>query len=93
MSNEIVIRPAGADTPGFLRRMRTALALQERMLRGDPQALDEMVDFIVESADEVTVPDGVDPRDAILDLSQNDFQELFSVVSGNDQTVDPPNAG
>lgn len=90
-NSEIVIRPAGPDAPGFLRRWKRSMALQQRINRGDSEALDEMINLLIESAEEIIVPDGVDPKDAIMDLSRNEFDALISAVNGTDSAVDPQN--
>lgn len=91
MAAEIVIKPPSKSKPGFLRRQRKMMELRQRMARNDPKALDEMVAFMVEVADEVQVPDGVSPVDAIYDLSRADFEALMDAVQGNE--VDPTNGG
>lgn len=89
MAQEIVIRPPGRDTPGFLRRWRRSMELQERIKSGDWQALDEMVNFMLETAEEVVTPAGVDARDALLDLSRAEFDALVGAMRGDDEVVDP----
>ena len=89
MADEIVIRPPGPDSPGFLRRWKRSMALQARINEGDPGALDEMIDYMLETAEEVTVPDGVDPKEAILDLSRHEFDELIGAMRGDNGAVDP----
>lgn len=91
MAEEIVIRPPGPDAPGFLRRMRRSMELQKRLATGDPAALDAMIDFVVENAAEIRVPVGVEPRDAILDLSQEQFEVVFGAMRGDAGGVDPQN--
>jgi len=90
MSEEIVIRAPSADKPGYLRRVREAVRIQERMrVDNSVEAFDEMVDFILDTS-EVQVPDGVDAKDALLDLSKEDFDAIFDTLTGSSSgTVDP----
>lgn len=92
MADEIVIRPPGPDKPGYLRRVRTAMGIQNRLASdGGVDAFDAMLDFILGEA-EVVVPDGVDPREALLDLSQTEYETIFSsFTGGNNGAVDPQN--
>jgi hypothetical protein len=86
---EIVIRPPGKEKPGYLRRVRRAMDIQKRMAdEGSVEAFDDMIDFIVTESD-VSVPDGVDPKDALLDLSQEEYDSIFSSFTGASQGVDP----
>ena len=89
---EIVIKPAGPDKPGYLRRVRKAMGIQQRMANeGGVEAFDEMIDFLLAESD-VTVPKGVDPREALMDLSQDQYNELIGTFSGTSSTaVDPQN--
>ena len=93
MNGDVVIKPPGREKPGYLRRVRQAMALQERARVGmSVAALDEMVDFVLREA-EVSAPDGVDVREALLDLSQDEWQRLMKATSGGDAGVDPPSDG
>lgn len=83
---DIIIKPPPASKPGYLRRRKTAMQIQKRLENGDDTAIDAMVDFVLANA-EVTGPEGVDLRDAILDLSQEEFTRIFSP----DNPVDPTN--
>lgn len=71
--------------------MRRSMELQRRLATGDPSALDAMIDFVVENATEIRVPAGVEPRDAILDLSQEQFEVVFGAMRGETPAVDPQN--
>ena len=65
--SEIVIRAPGREAPGYLRRMRRAMELQERQRTEGPSAglLDELIDFVLAEAT-VAAPAGVDVREALL---------------------------
>lgn len=90
MPLEIKIVPPGRDKPGFLRRMCQSFELQQLLNAGDPTAVDEMIDAIVANAERIEVPDGIDIRDAILDMSRDEWDALMAAMR-NDQAVDPPN--
>ena len=96
--SEITIKAPGREAPGYLRRMRRAMTLQERQRTEGPSAglLDEMLDFVLEEA-EVSAPAGVDVREALLDLSRVEWEALMSATAGGAgdangaPVVDPPN--
>lgn len=96
--SEITIKAPGRDAPGYLRRMRRAMALQERQRTEGPSAalLDELIDFVLAEA-EVSAPAGVDVREALLDLSRVEWEALMSATAGGAgdangaPVVDPPN--
>jgi hypothetical protein len=92
MSDEIVIRPPGPEKPGYLRRVREATRIQARLRdENSVEAFDEMIDYILNTSD-VTTPAGVDARDALLDLSKEQFDALFETLGGvRSKAVDPPN--
>lgn len=87
---EITIQPPGKDKPGYLRRVRKAMGIQKRMAEeGGVEAFDEMIDFMLTEST-VIVPKGVDPREALLDLLQAEYDAIFSAIKGDDAAVDPP---
>lgn len=85
---EILIKPAGRDKPGYLRRVQKRMAIEQRMSAGDPSAVDDMLNFVIESADSIDAPDGVDVKEALLDLSKEEFEAVFRAAGGADE-VDP----
>lgn len=84
--SEIIIKPPPASKPGYLRRRKTAMQIQKRLNAGDDTAIDAMVDFVLANAT-VTGPEDVDLRDAIMDLSEEEFASIFN----RDSAVDPTN--
>ena len=96
--SEITIKTPGREAPGYLRRLRRAMTLQERQRTEGPSAglLDEMLDFVLEEA-EVSAPAGVDVREALLDLRRVEWEALMSATAGGAgdangaPVVDPPN--
>lgn len=91
---DIVIKMPGKRAPGHLRRQRESLEIQER-LRVNPTTadFDASIAWLLRTAVEVIVPDGVDPVDALLDLSEDEFNELMAAARGEEAAVDPPNGG
>ena len=82
---EIVITPPDKEKPGFLRRQRRWMGIQKQLREdGGIEAFDEMLDYLLEEAT-VEVPDGVDAREALLDLSEEQYGEIFGSLA-----VDPP---
>lgn len=88
MPLEIKIVPPRRDKPGFLRRVRRQFELQQRLDAGDPEAINQMIADIIANAEHIEVPDGVDVRDAILDMSRQQWDALMAAMR-NDQAVDP----
>jgi hypothetical protein len=91
---EVVIRAPGREAPGYLRRMRRALELQERAAgRMSLGLLDEMVAFVLAEA-EVSAPAGVDVREALLDLSRAEWDGLLrATANGGDAAGVDPQSG
>ena len=90
-------RPPGKDDPGYLRRMIQVTELQAdfadlqaqikdagaeappEMLRRLAGTMKNMVDLV---ADYAVVEDGHDPKEALLALSQTEFERLFGAFRG-----------
>ena len=71
-----------ADTPGFLRRTRSAMAFSEKINAGSlsPDLVDEMVDFLAQF---ITEPeDKEQAKEALLDASQAQFTDMLNAVMG-----------
>jgi hypothetical protein len=91
---EITIKPPAKDKPGYLRRMRELGAIQEEMNTNPSLAtFDKMIDFVLKHA-EVSAPEGTDLREALLDLSEEQFKALTGVLQGDkDNSAVPPPSG
>lgn len=87
--NEITIKPPSSDKPGHLRRFKRLADVQARFNSGDIDAVDDAVDIILSECD-VVVPTDIDPKEALLDLSKDDFYNAMSAVIGG-RGVDPRN--
>ena len=85
---DIKIKPPDKSKPGYLKRRKQAMQINQRLASGDPNAVDEMVDFTLANA-QIEAPAGIDLREAIMDLSEEDFNRIFNPA---DDTVDPTNA-
>ena len=83
----VTIKPPAGNKPGYLKRRKQAMQINKKLIDGDDAAIDEMVDFVLANAT-VTVPDGIDPREAIMDLSEDDFMHIFNPAA----VVYPTNA-
>lgn len=91
---DITIEMPGKDKPGFFRRQREALSFQQELRENaSPATIDRFIDWILKTALRVEVPKGVDPHEAMLDLSQNEYEALMAAASGGEPAVDPPNGG
>jgi hypothetical protein len=100
--NEIVVKLPGADAPGFLRRMQKSRSLLNSIdaTQGFDAVYatwDAIVDWLVGEGF-VMAPDGVDVREAMLDMSQNDIVVILWALAGISierkaaVTVDPQSA-
>ncbi len=87
----ITVRAPGKNKPGFLRRQQKVQKFLTALKGGaDLAAFEEMIDFILKE-NEVVVPDGVDPREALLDLSQEEYEAVMSNMAGGESAVPPTN--
>lgn len=84
--DEIVIRPPSAEKPGFLRRLRKSIELQNRLGTGGPRALEELIDFVVAES-EIEAPPGADVREALLDLNRAQWIDLLNNIAGRSGLV------
>ena len=78
-----------ADSPGFLKRTRTAAILMEELKGGkfSAKSVDDLVDFLVVFVTEPAEPK--EAREALLDVSQNDFTNMLTAIMGGGATVPP----
>lgn len=100
--SEIIIKLPGADAPGFLRRMQKSRSLLNNIdaTQGFDAVYatwDAIIDWLVGEG-YVTAPDGLDVREAMLDMSQNDIVIILWSLAGISierkvtPAVDPQNA-
>ena len=88
MSKLIFVRP-DAEAPGYLRRMRQALEFQEAFKGSNPSpdSVDKLIEFLLPNISEPVDRD--EAREALLDASQAQFQELLSVLTGGEENPTP----
>lgn len=98
MTQEITLRLPDKNAPGFLRRVREVRALTDAA-DGMAAMWEALAGYVIERG-YVEVPVGVDPHEAIGDLSLADMQRIVGVLLGTlteaektpaDVTVDPQN--
>lgn len=79
---KLVFTPPSPETPGYLRRMRDALEIREKLSAApSPATLDAVVDFLLPY---VTEPaDRAQARDALWDASEGQFLQLLDAVTGS----------
>jgi hypothetical protein len=79
-----------AQTPGFLKRMKKALAFSEQIQSGEvsPAVVDGLVDFLVDFV--VEPKDRNKAKDMLLDASQEQFNDMLSAVTGATSAVPLP---
>lgn len=90
---EVTIRLPDKNARGFLRRVREVNAVVQEA-SGLPAMWEGIATYAVEHG-YVEAPAGVDPLEAIADLSMADMQRIAAVLMGiqtdNDEpVVDPP---
>lgn len=81
-----------STTPGFLKRMKRALAFSEQIQAGKLSAdmIDGLVEFLVDFVIEPTNRD--EAKDLLLDASQEQFESMLAAVTGGSPTVPLPNS-
>ena len=95
---EVRLRIPGPDTPGFLKRATRATQLGtrlERELKKENPSLEIFNDLAEFLSDYLEVPEGVDPKEAVLNLSENELTAAMSALSGamgddEEEDEDPP---
>jgi hypothetical protein len=81
---KLVFTVPGPEAPGYLRRMRAALVFKDKFadpeLVPTPETIDELVEFLLPYVDEPKDRD--EARDALLDASMTQYNELLAAVAG-----------
>jgi hypothetical protein len=86
--SEIVFVFPTASTPGWLRRQRRAVALQNELLeKPSPDAVDRLVEFLLEYVSQPE--DRNEAREAIWDMPQD---ELTKAITTLGESATPPKA-
>lgn len=86
--SKLVFSPPSPETPGYLRRMRDALEIRERLSgAATPEVLDAVVEFLLPY---VTEPaDRGAARDALWDANEEQFRALLDAVTGRAENPTP----
>jgi len=85
----------GSNEPGFLRRSKRALELQETIQSASSghiasSIIDELIDFLLDYVTEPT--DRAEARELLLDASQDQFNEMLAAITGlNSENPTSPN--
>jgi hypothetical protein len=91
----ITLKLPGPETPGFLRRMREVQAImdltKEGYVTGTFAMWEAFGNYLVDKG-YVECGAGVDPHEAIQDLTQEDLRRAFAAFAGIDvpPAVNPP---
>ena len=75
---ELVFTFPTAETPGFLRRQKAAVALQNELASPTAETLDKMVDFRMQFVKE---PEGEKARELIWQMPQTQFEEVLKKIT------------
>jgi hypothetical protein len=80
--SQITFEKPSAKDPGYLRRTRSALEFLEGLKKDQsPQMVDRMIDFLLPF---VKNPEDRNlAREALLDASEDQFNQLLAMVSGS----------
>jgi len=94
MTQEITLRLPDKNTPGFLRRVREVNAIVQAN-DGLAAWWEGLANYVIERG-YVEAPDGVDPHEAIGELSQAEMQHIAAALLGTAadngvSAVDPQN--
>lgn len=89
----IVFEPPGADAPGYLKRVKKALALGSVLKDKQnlqPEAVDEIVAFLLPYVQEPT--DRAKAEELLWTASEAQFLQLMDLVAGKNGTGDEEGA-
>lgn len=83
LKTQLIFEPPSPDTPGYLRRLRQAVAFQEAIKAKQltPQVIDNLTGFL--SAYIAGIP-SEEAKEMLLDASENQFQEMLEGITGKD---------
>jgi len=85
----LVVRPPDADSPGFLRLMKSGLELREGVRKmqedkiSDPALIDQMINFMLPYIAEPK--DRERAYDLLLDASENEINTVMDAIVGSDE--------
>jgi len=91
--SKLVFEIPNAQTPGYLRRAKKGLEFKARLATkatADPEAMDDMVDFLV---DYVTEPeDRAEAKETLWDATEEDFNNMLDAITGGGDQEENPTA-
>lgn len=89
---KLVLELPTKETPGFLRRSRSALIFRDKLTaeKVDPAVFDEMIEFLLPLVKEPK--DRGKAKEALWDASQAQFEEILASLTGGGATVPPVSA-
>lgn len=85
---EITLRLPDKNVPGFLKRIREVQAILQES-KGFPELWENLASYVIDHG-YVETPAGVDPHEAIGELSLADLQRIASILMGNPPDDAPP---
>lgn len=90
---ELIVTRVSKDKKGYLRRQRESLHHQNE-LRTNPsvETFDAWIDWLM-SVCEIHTDDGSDAREALLDLSENEVDDLMKQFRGQEGESVPTKSG
>lgn len=96
--NEVILNLPGPDEKGFLRRVSEVRAIMTLTDSATVFAMWEAFATYLVGKGYVTAPAGIDPKEAILELSHAELTRIMFTLGGMSfkdelRTVDPQNGG
>lgn len=85
---QIVFNLPNKETPGYLRRAKRYLELQESMANPTASSFDDLVEFLADFVEEPA--DREQAKDALMDASEAQLMQLFDAVGGGDASAENP---
>ncbi len=88
MTDKIEVHVPGPDEPGYLRRMKLLAAVQVKIKSDErefgansiaPSTMDAIAELL---GPYLVVPEGVDPVEAVWDLSQDQYMSAMDALGG-----------
>lgn len=89
---QLIFEPPTRETPGFLRRMKQALAFQDAINKNQltEQVLDNLVDFLSTFIKNVSQGEA---RELLFDASEVQFMDMLSSITNTEQPDDTKKNG
>lgn len=90
MTTRLVFNPPGPDTPGYLMRVRRALAFSANLNseKPSPELLDQMVEFLAQYVSEPEEPK--EKIQALWMATENEYNMLLRAITGEPEGAENP---